>query len=94
MLQPKHRPQQAQGQHLIPGATRESSDAGNGGKKVNLAEPFPQRDPGGVLEGRTSDFRIKAATALVGSIRLFGKRASSTDPPTFNVKFRFASLKE
>jgi len=93
-LQPKHRTQQAQGQRLIPGTTGESSDAGNGGKKVNLAEPFSRRDPGGVVEGRTSDSRIKAATAMVDSIRLFGKRMSSTDPPTFDVQFRFASLKE
>jgi len=47
-----------------------------------------------VEEGRPSDFRIKAATASVDSIRLFGQRMSPTDPSGLNVEFRFTSFKQ
>jgi len=70
---------------------RESSDAGNGEKKANLAGPLPRRDPGGVVESgrggeRPPDLRIKADPPF-----LSGQPTTQTTF-SFDPKFAFSPL--
>jgi len=71
---------------------KESSDAGNSGKKANLAGPLPRRDPGGVVESgrggeRPPDFRIKADLPL-----LFEQPTTQVTAFSFDPKFAFSPL--